>query len=156
MSDLSVIAPNHRVVGTISAGEDLVVQGRVEGKILSEATLVIDASAVVEGDILARHVIVRGVVIGEVAGVEAVELASSGQILGDIKTRRLALKAGGRVAGSVLTGVEVPAHSVSRSQSNAWQRQPARPTMPSAPVRNWSEEFVETSSHSITPSTEGT
>jgi len=145
VSDISVIAANHKVTGTISAAEDLLIQGRVEGKILSDATLVIDASAIIEGEILARHVIVRGVVIGDVSAVEQIEVAPSGQILGDLRTRRLALKAGGRVSGLVHTGIEIAAHTgqaASRGAQSNWRASaPARP----APARNsWPEEVVET------------
>jgi cytoskeletal protein CcmA (bactofilin family) len=145
VSDISVIAANHKVTGTISAAEDLLVQGRVEGRILSDATLVIDASAIVEGEILARHVIVRGVVIGDVSAVEQIEVAPSGQILGDLRTRRLALKAGGRISGLVHTGIEVAAHAgqtgARAAQTNWRAAAPARP----APARtSWPEEVVET------------
>jgi cytoskeletal protein CcmA (bactofilin family) len=146
VSELSVIAANHRVVGTISAAEDLLVQGRVEGRILSDATLVIDASAIVEGEIHARHVIVRGVVVGDVSGVDQIEVAPTGQILGDLKTRRLALKAGGRVSGLVHTGIEVPAYaaqSTARAAQGTW-RGSATAARPAAPARSWPEEVVET------------
>jgi cytoskeletal protein CcmA (bactofilin family) len=153
VSDISVIAPNHRIVGTISAAEDLVVQGRVEGRILSEATLVIDAQAIVEGEILARHVVIRGVVVGDVSGVEGIEVAPSGQVLGDLKTRKLALKAGGRVSGLVHTGIEVPGYSAAKG-SSSWQRPTARPTV-SAPAstapRGWTEEIVETGPRAPSP-----
>lgn len=144
MSELSIIAANHRVVGTVSAAEDLVVQGRVEGRILSDATLVIDATAIVEGEVLARHVIVRGVVVGDVSAVEQIEVAPSGQILGDLKTRRLALKAGGRISGLVHTGVEVAAHSATPRTGNTW-RPTARPATAPTANRGWTEEVVETS-----------
>lgn len=142
MSELSIIAANHRVVGTVTANEDLVVQGRVEGRILSDATLVIDQSAIVEGEVLARHVIVRGVVVGDVSAVEQIEVAPSGQVLGDLKTRRLALKAGGRISGLVHTGVEVAAPTSANRAGNTW-RPTARPA--AAPARGWSDEVVETS-----------
>ncbi len=148
MSDISVIAANHRVLGTISAAEDLIVQGRVEGKILSEATLVVDTQAIVEGEILARHVVIRGVVVGDVSGVEGIEVAPTGQVLGDLKTRRLALKAGGRVSGLVHTGIEVPGYSAGKGASaTAWQqRRPttAATTPPTTAPRGWTEEIVET------------
>lgn len=143
MSELSIIAANHRVVGTVTANEDLVVQGRVEGRILSDATLVIDQSAIVEGEVLARHVIVRGVVVGDISAVEQIEVAPSGQVLGDLKTRRLALKAGGRISGVVHTGVEVAAPNNANRTGNAW-RPTARPAT-TAPARGWSDEVVETS-----------
>lgn len=142
MSELSIIAANHRVVGTVTANEDLVVQGRVEGRILSDATLVIDQSAIVEGEVLARHVIVRGVVVGDISAVEQIEVAPSGQVLGDLKTRRLALKAGGRISGVVHTGVEVAAPNNANRTGNTW-RPTARPA--AAPARGWSDEVVETS-----------
>lgn len=142
MSELSIIAANHRVVGTVTANEDLVVQGRVEGRILSDATLVIDQSAIVEGEVLARHVIVRGVVVGDISAVEQIEVAPSGQVLGDLKTRRLALKAGGRISGVVHTGVEVAAPNNANRTGNTW-RPTARPA--AAPARGWPDEVVETS-----------
>jgi cytoskeletal protein CcmA (bactofilin family) len=107
MKDHAIIAAGHRVVGTISAGEDLVILGRVEGRIQSEATVVVESGAIIEGDITASHVIVRGVVVGDLQGVEGVEVGPAAQVAGDIRTRRLTLRAGGRVAGTVATGVEV-------------------------------------------------
>lgn len=159
MSDISVIAANHKVTGTISAAEDLLVQGRVEGRILSDATLVIDASAIVEGEILARHVIVRGVVVGDISAVEQIEVAPSGQVLGDLRTRRLALKAGGRISGLVHTGIEVAAHTGqtgARAQTN-WRQstgaaRPAAAPAVAAPSRSWSEEVVETGPRAATGS----
>lgn len=142
MSDVSVIAQNHRVVGTVSAAEDLIIQGRVEGRIQSEATVIIDQAAIVEAEILARHVLVKGIVVGDVSGVEGIEIAPGGQVLGDLRTRRLALRAGGRVAGNVLTGVEVqPFTMAGKGGAQAWQRQTPRPPQ----VRGFSEEIVETS-----------
>src|SRR5262245_41953462 len=103
VSDTSVIAAGHKVTGTVSAAEDLIVVGRVVGRIQSEATVVIETQAIIEGEIVARHVLVKGIVVGDVSGVEGIEVAPSGQVLGDLRTRRLALRAGGRVNGAVMT-----------------------------------------------------
>jgi cytoskeletal protein CcmA (bactofilin family) len=107
MKDTAIIAAGSRVIGTITAAEDLMVQGRVEGRIQSEAAVVIDTQAIVEGDIVAHHVVVRGIVVGDISAVETIEIASTAQVAGDLKTRRLALRPGGRVAGTVASGVEV-------------------------------------------------
>jgi len=148
VNDVSVISANHKVTGTVSAAEDLVVQGRVEGRIQSEATVVIEAQAIVEGEILARHVLVKGIVIGDVSGIEGIEIAPSGQVLGDLRTRRLALRAGGRVLGAVQTGIEVQAYTMAGKNTGAggWQRT-ARP----AATRGFTEEVVETSRPAFTP-----
>jgi cytoskeletal protein CcmA (bactofilin family) len=107
VNDVAHIAAGHRVVGTVSAAEDLVILGRVEGRIQSEGMVTVEAGAIVEAEILARHVLIRGVVVGDVSGVEGIEVAAQAQVLGDLRTRRLALRAGGRVAGAVTTGIEV-------------------------------------------------
>ena len=147
MSDVSVISASHKVTGTVSAAEDLVVQGRVEGRIQSEAAVIIETQAIVEGDILARHVLVKGIVVGDVSGVEGIEIAPSGQVLGDLHTRRLALRAGGRVLGVVQTGIEVQAYAMAGKSTAAasWQRT-ARPA-----ARGFAEEVVETSHATFTP-----
>ncbi|MFO0744056.1 MAG: polymer-forming cytoskeletal protein [Myxococcota bacterium] len=158
MSDTSYISAGQRVVGTVSAAEDLVIVGRVEGRIQSEATVTIEAQAIVEADILARHVVVRGIVIGEIAGVDGIEIAPTGQVLGDLKTRRLALRAGGRVAGLVHTGIEVPPYAYGGKTTTATRARVQAPTgslgssMASSPSPSprsaWpttSEEVVESS-----------
>ena len=147
MKDTATIAAGHRVIGTISAAEDLVIHGRVEGRIQSEATVIVEASAIIEADILANHVVVKGIVIGEVQAVEGIEVWSTAQIAGDLKTRRLTLRAGGRVSGLVASGVDVAGFSAgmkSSAKAATWTA-PARAIEPSAAVISWpSDEVVET------------
>lgn len=149
MSDVSVIAASHKVSGTVSAAEDLIVQGRVEGRIQSEATVVIETNAIVEGEVLARNVLVKGIVVGDISGVDGIEIAPSGQVMGDLRTRRLALRAGGRVVGLVQSGIEVQPYVMAGKNAGAaaWQR-----TAAARPVqRSFSEEVVETSRTPFTP-----
>lgn len=148
MSDITIISQGQRIVGTVSAGEDLIVLGRIEGRIQSEATVTIEAQAIVEGDIHARHVLVKGVVVGEIAAVDGIEIAASAQVLGDLKTRRLALRPGGRVAGLAQSGIEVPPFSYgSRGNSARRATTSSAPTFTSQPASTpWPrDEVVETS-----------
>ncbi|MCC6621035.1 MAG: polymer-forming cytoskeletal protein [Deltaproteobacteria bacterium] len=142
MSDNSFISAGQRVVGTISAAEDLVIVGRVEGRIQTEATVTIEGPAIVEADIHARLVVVRGVVVGEILGVDGIEIAPSGQVFGDLKTRRLALRAGGRVAGQVHSGIEVAPFVYGGAKAGTARGRVAAPSRSSWPTA--SEEVVET------------
>jgi len=101
------IGANETIVGNLRAGEDLSIAGRVQGRIDSEAGVIIEAGAIVEADIRAKELIVRGVLIGTSQVVDQVEITANGQVVGDIHTRRLQLRAGGRVQGEIATGMEV-------------------------------------------------
>ncbi len=140
MKDNAVIAAGHRVSGNISAAEDLAIFGRVEGRIQSEATVVVEGSAIIEGDITAAYVVVRGLVVGDIAGVEGVEVAPGAQVAGDIRTRRLTLRAGGRVAGTVSTGVEVA--GVATGLARGVQASGAWASSATAPAPAWSSPRV--------------
>jgi cytoskeletal protein CcmA (bactofilin family) len=149
MKDTATIAAGSRIIGNISASEDLIVHGRVEGRIQSEATVIIEAAAIVEADILANQVVVRGIVVGDIQAVEGIEIAASGQVAGDLRARRLTLRAGGRVAGQVASGVEVQGFSTgfkAATRSSGWQSAP-RPTPPASvaePASGWpADEVVE-------------
>ncbi len=104
----SRIAPGHRIEGVLRAAEDLALGGHVRGRIESDHAVLVEAGAVVEGDAHVRRLVVQGVVVGDIFASEDVEIAATGQVQGNIKARRLKLTPGGRVAGRVETGVEVP------------------------------------------------
>jgi len=151
MKDTATIAAGHRVIGTISASEDLLILGRVEGRIQSEATVVVEASAIIEGDIVARNVVIRGIVVGDVQAVEAIEIAPTAQVAGDLRAKRLGLRAGGRISGLVASGVDVQGYvSGRRAVTTARTAQPwSSPKASEAPPawtaveRGIPEEVVE-------------
>ncbi|TNF34295.1 MAG: hypothetical protein EP329_07410 [Deltaproteobacteria bacterium] len=125
MSTPTHIGAGHTIVGVLRAGEDLTVSGRVQGRIESEGVVIVEAGAIVEADIRARELIVRGVVVGDVAAVESVEVTANGQLLGGITTRRILMRAGGRILGDVATGTDVPPFAYPERRSTG---SPARRT----------------------------
>ena len=106
MSTLTHIGTGITVVGTLRAGEDLTIAGRVRGRIEAEGAVIIEAGAIIEADVLARELIVRGVVIGDLTVVDTLEVTANGQVLGNVTSRRIHLRPGGRIQGDVSTGVE--------------------------------------------------
>lgn len=124
----TLISAGQVVSGTIRAGEDLVIAGRVRGSVESEGLVVVEAGGVIEADLRAREIVVRGVVVGEVAAVEQLEVAANGQVLGTVKTRRLLLRPGGRIHGDVTTGMEIQAAVYSDRLSGAQGTRPQAAT----------------------------
>jgi cytoskeletal protein CcmA (bactofilin family) len=99
------ISQGIRIKGEIIGSEDLFVDGQVEGKLnLANGSLTVGPNGSVSADVFAREVIVRGRVEGKVAGRERVQLWSTGQVIGEVQTQRLAIEDGALLRGKVETG----------------------------------------------------
>jgi cytoskeletal protein CcmA (bactofilin family) len=98
-----------RIKGEITGSEDLFVDGVVEGKLnLANGSLTIGPNGSVNADVSAREVIVRGRLEGKISGRERVQLWSTGHVLGEVQTQRLAIEDGATLRGKVETGGKLP------------------------------------------------
>jgi len=97
------ISQGIRIKGEVSGSEDLFVDGYVEGKLnLSDTCCVtIGPNGEVKADIFAREVIVRGRVDGKIVGREKIQLWSTANIAGDLRTERLTIEDGAVLRGRV-------------------------------------------------------
>jgi cytoskeletal protein CcmA (bactofilin family) len=103
--DSSVIGRNLVFKGILSAAEDLLIQGRVEGSIDHRgATLTIGAHGDIKADVSARRIIVHGKVRGDLRASESITVESTGQIHGDVFAPRVALEEGARFKGAIDMG----------------------------------------------------
>jgi cytoskeletal protein CcmA (bactofilin family) len=99
------ISQGIKIKGEVTGSEDLYVDGQVEGKLnLSNGTLTIGPNGIVKADIDAREVMVSGRVEGNVTGREKVQLWSTGQVSGEVRTERLAIEEGAMLRGKVEAG----------------------------------------------------
>jgi cytoskeletal protein CcmA (bactofilin family) len=102
---VACISQGIRIKGEITGSEDLFVDGPVEGKLqLTNGSLTVGPNGTVKADVTAREVIVRGRIEGKVAGRERVQLWSTGQVIGEVTTQRLAIEDGAVLRGKVETG----------------------------------------------------
>ena len=88
--------------GNIKGDENLIIEGTVEGTIiLNNAEVTVAKSGMVRGDIMARTILIKGEVRGEMRGNEIVEIAPSGVVHGDIRAPRVLLQDGCQFKGLV-------------------------------------------------------
>jgi cytoskeletal protein CcmA (bactofilin family) len=88
--------------GEVKGGEDLIIDGRVEGTVtLADNRLTIGANADVAADLSARDVLVQGRVQGNITATGRVELRAGCQLVGDIRAFRLAVEDNAGVRGKV-------------------------------------------------------
>jgi len=90
------------IKGDISGDEDLLVEGKIEGKVeLPEHQLTVGANGICEATVNAKTVIVTGRVAGDVTGIERVEIQASGIVDGDVRAPRLVVEEGAVLNGSI-------------------------------------------------------
>ena len=100
------ISQGIKIKGELTGSEDLFVDGVVEGKLslTTNSSLTIGPNGHVKADVSAREVIVRGKIEGKVTGRDKVQLWSTGQIIGEVQTDRLAIEDGALLRGRVEAG----------------------------------------------------
>jgi cytoskeletal protein CcmA (bactofilin family) len=90
------------VKGEVSATEDVLILGRVEGNIVvRDHTLTIGKGAVIEAEIKGHSVVVEGQVTGNVEATEQLEISADGVVIGDVRTPSLVIRDGATLKGSV-------------------------------------------------------
>lgn len=98
---LSIVAPDLTITGDLSAEGVIKVEGRIQGTVRSGHQVLVSPGAVVEGDVETREAIIGGVVRGDIRGTDRVELQTSCEVHGNIRTARLLIHEGGVVNGEV-------------------------------------------------------
>lgn len=105
---LSIVAKDLTIAGDLQAEGVIRIEGRVVGNVHAGDQVLLCDGGIVEGDVVAREVVIGGRVHGCISSQERVELQSTAIVHGDIATRRLLIQEGGRVKGAVrMDGVEV-------------------------------------------------
>jgi cytoskeletal protein CcmA (bactofilin family) len=101
-SDRATIGPSIFIKGDLSGEEDLVIEGRVEGKVdLQQNNVTVGKTGRVKADLFGRVVVIEGEVDGNVCAREQAILRQSGAIRGNITSPRVVLEDGSRFKGSI-------------------------------------------------------
>jgi len=101
-TERATIGPSIFIKGDLSGEEDLVIEGRVEGKVdLKQNNVTIGKNGRVKADLFGRVVTIEGEVDGNVFAREQAILRQSGAIRGNITAPRVVLEDGSRFKGSI-------------------------------------------------------
>ncbi len=82
------------IKGAIAFKEFLRLDGKFEGELRSQGTLVVGENGVIKADIQVGNLIVEGKIYGNVVATDKIELHSTAQLFGDIKASRLIISEG--------------------------------------------------------------
>lgn len=101
--------------GELSADEDLVLQGRVEGSIHHTQSLTVGVDGVVIGDIHAASITIEGTVEGNLHGSASVLIGATAKVQGNVSAPRVGIREGAQFNGAVDMGSARKGHSQSTS-----------------------------------------
>ena len=101
----SVIGPSIQIEGDITGSDALTVLGTVRGgRISVKEALTVAASGRIEGDVESSTVDISGVIQGNVAATDKVELKSGGKLVGDVTAPRILIADGASFKGNINMG----------------------------------------------------
>jgi cytoskeletal protein CcmA (bactofilin family) len=110
----SVLGPSLRFRGELSAQEDLIIQGSVEGSITHTQSLTVGTDGSMKGDIRARVILIDGKVEGDLYATESVTIRATAKVKGNVFAPRVGITEGAFFQGHVEmqpSGAAVQEHS---------------------------------------------
>ena len=116
----SVLGPTLRFRGELSAQEDLIIQGSVEGSITHTQSLTVGTDGSMKGDIRARVIIIDGKVEGDLYATESVSVRATAKVKGNVFAPRVGITEGAFFQGQIEmqpSGAAVQEHSARLRQA---------------------------------------
>lgn len=90
----SVLGPTLKFKGELTAEEDLLIQGSIEGSIRHSSSLTIGESGRVKANVSAEYIAVEGNVEGDIHGTQSVTIRETANINGNISSPTVSLLEG--------------------------------------------------------------
>lgn len=90
----NVLASDVEIKGNLKFTGELTFDGKIDGEIQTDGVLNLGDSAVVNGNINAQNVVVRGKVNGNINAKEKIEIKTKAELFGDIRASKLSVEEG--------------------------------------------------------------
>ncbi len=98
----AVIGPSILIKGDLTGEEDLIIQGRIEGKVdFKQNRVTVAKNGRVKADVYGKLVMVEGEVEGKLFGQDQIIVRSSGTVRGNLSAPRVLIEDGARFKGSI-------------------------------------------------------
>jgi cytoskeletal protein CcmA (bactofilin family) len=90
----NVLTSDVEIKGTLKFSGELMFEGKLEGEIQTDGVLNLGDSAIVNGNINAQTVVVRGKINGNINAKEKIEIKTKTELFGDIRAAKLVVEEG--------------------------------------------------------------
>ena len=100
----NVLANDVEIKGSIKFSDDLLIDGKIEGEVISDGSLTIGENALIKGEVKTRSLIIFGKIEGNITVQERCELKSNAIVVGDIAAGTLSIEEGAIFMGKSQVG----------------------------------------------------
>ncbi len=109
----NILSKDVEIKGSIKFTNELIIDGKIEGEIISDGNLTVGENADIRGEIKTKSVTVLGKVHGNITVAERCELKARAQLVGDLKAARVIIEEGATFVGKseVSSGGKTPTPS---------------------------------------------
>ena len=90
----NILTSDVEIKGNIKFTGELTFEGKLDGEIQTDGTLLLGDTAVINGNINAETVVVRGKVNGNITAKEKIEIKTKAELFGDIRASKLTVEEG--------------------------------------------------------------
>ncbi len=90
----NVLTADVEIKGNIKFSGELTFEGKLDGEIQTDGTLNLGDSAVVNGNINAQSVVVRGKINGNISAKDKIDIKAKTELFGDIRAAKLSVEEG--------------------------------------------------------------
>ena len=90
----NVLTSDVEIKGNLKFSGELAFDGKLDGEIHTDGVLNLGDGAVVNGNISAQSVVVRGKVTGNINAKEKIDIKAKAELFGDIRSARLTIEEG--------------------------------------------------------------
>jgi cytoskeletal protein CcmA (bactofilin family) len=115
----NILSKDVEIKGSIKFTNELIIDGKIEGEIISDGNLTVGENADIRGEIKTKSVTVLGKIHGNITVAERCELKARAQLVGDLKAARVIIEEGATFVGKseVSSGGKTPAPASSGTPS---------------------------------------
>jgi len=102
LKEQASIGASISIKGTLVGKEDLMIQGRVEGRIdLKNNNITVGKTGRIKADIYGKVISIEGEVLGNLVGEKKIVLRPSGRVRGDMRAPAINLEEGAKFKGNI-------------------------------------------------------
>ena len=121
----TLIGHNTVLLGDIRFTGGLHVDGTIRGNVVAEndgrSMLSLSGQGTIEGEVNVPHVVINGVVLGDVHSGEHVELSSKAKVTGNVYYNLIEMAIGAEVNGKLVHSAQIEGHAIGLNPSNAFE-----------------------------------